>query len=819
MAHELFHFESPGLNFSVELPSQFQGPSSPMTRAPSAPPPTMQTAPTQPGNGVMNPFAENPFGFQMPQMPQRPPPQAQTGGVGGRGLPTSPSMGLTQLLPSTDFKKRMADLAAAAPESQGFPQLPPGIIPMRYPGQLIGQMTEEDLSPEERALRNQGQPMFGGGAPSVMGALPPPSELFSPMPSAPPTGGFPSGGVQGPGPGAFQPEQLYQPPPISQVEQQPEMFWGQQAPGFPGGGIAPWEPGQGLPGMSGTLDPTGPDQLQPFPQLPPGPGQPQPLRSTVVPSLPPGDIATGGPIGGQPPRVEEPRQTAGPAPGLQAPAQVSPTGIPGVQVDFGEPQYADPGAIPGTGPLEQLSRARIAELSQPLDDPALQQLATLTQQQIDQFQQPLRNPELDPLLGDIATRRQQLGETPFSEQEQQFAELLQGQVDEFGQPVRNPEIDRLLGDIATRRQELTAGTRSPEAARFLSGLGLRQQQLRQDERSPEADRLLQELGLRQQQLRAPVFSDVEENLIRTKALDRISRLQDQAEARQFEQLGALGRAPTSGVNVEVLRGLNEEFNRLRSQAEGDFGRFAIGERQRRLDQALGLGQERLGVEETEIQRRQQRLNEALGLGGQRLGVEETEIQRQQRRQREALGLGEQRRGLEEAEIQRGQARDLGQLELAGGLGELFQGQRAETRGRLDQALGLGGQRLGLEEAEVRRREARDLQTLGLSEGLSRILKGTRQEEAGRRGEALNLANMLAQLSERRLALMNQTLGQEGGDTAPLFDQLAQQQQAAQQGAATATTGGYYATAADQLRAEQEESFFEGLGGMIQGYEG
>ncbi len=211
---------------------------------------------------------------------------------------------------------------------------------------------------------------------------------------------------------------------------------------------------------------------------------------------------------------------------------------------------------------------------------------------------------------------------------QQQLNFLQGQVE-----VPDPFFSNLIHDIGTRMGQLqTPG------------------QLQSD------------VEQRIAQLREAPFSAGEEELIRTEALDRIGRTQDSAERRLLEQVGALGRAPTSGANADLLRLQGQEFTSQRADAERAFGLRAAEERQRRLNQALELRQFMDADERG-------RLDQALGLSGQlqQLGqgrrdeqidaaniiaaIEEQVRLQEEGRRREAVSLAGMLSGLPERRLQ------------------------------------------------------------------------------------------------------------------------------------------------------------------------
>jgi len=271
-----------------------------------------------------------------------------------------------------------------------------------------------------------------------------------------------------------------------------------------------------------------------------------------------------------------------------------------------------PGPGPGSdgvvpGPDTSIPGVPINDLGAPqFDDPGTAILEDLAKARLNELFSPVNDPA-----------------------RQQLSDLLQTLTDRYGQPLRNPEVDAQIAKIRERIGALD----DP----FL-GLG--------------------DYESRVEELQGPVFSASDENLLRTQSLDRIARQQDEEEARALEVFGGLGRERSSGVNAEILNQLGQFFSGQRAEAEGEFARYAIDERQKRQDQAINLLDRIRSITD--------------------------------RRADQSLQLGEGIRQLEEGELTRADTRALQQTGFAEALAQLTQGTRQEEQQRRREGLSIAG---------------------------------------------------------------------------------------------------------------------------------
>lgn len=210
-------------------------------------------------------------------------------------------------------------------------------------------------------------------------------------------------------------------------------------------------------------------------------------------------------------------------------------------------------------------------------------------------------------------------------------------INDFGLPQFDDPGTALLEDLVKiRLDELFQPVKDPARQQYADELQRLFGSFREPRRNPEVDTLIGNIRSRIGELTGPVFSAEEENLLRTRSLDDITRAQDVAEQRAVEQFGGRGLEATSGVRADVLGDIAREFAGLRSREAGEFGRFAVGERQRRQERALDLGEQVRGLEEGEIQR-----GETRGLQGLTIAQELAQLAEQirveeQQRRREAI---------------------------------------------------------------------------------------------------------------------------------------------------------------------------------------
>lgn len=112
--------------------------------------------------------------------------------------------------------------------------------------------------------------------------------------------------------------------------------------------------------------------------------------------------------------------------------------------------------------------------------------------------------------------------------------------------------------------------------------------LQQPLANPQMDAFLKQASEYITQLQAPVYSEPEENALRTKVFSQLE--QDRATALQQaqERLSAMGHGKGSGTYEQAAQLVNKHFDQLRSQQENDLFTGTIAERQRRLQAALGV---------------------------------------------------------------------------------------------------------------------------------------------------------------------------------------------------------------------------------------
>lgn len=128
----------------------------------------------------------------------------------------------------------------------------------------------------------------------------------------------------------------------------------------------------------------------------------------------------------------------------------------------------------------------------------------------------------------------------------------------------------------------------PATALFEQIAKLRLDQLAQPMPNPQLDQFLKDATAQMEQLRAPIYSQAEEAALRTKVFDQMERDRQTAIQQTVEHLAALGHGKESGTIPAAIDLVNRRFDQLRAQQENNLTTGAIQERQRRLQEALGI---------------------------------------------------------------------------------------------------------------------------------------------------------------------------------------------------------------------------------------
>lgn len=110
-------------------------------------------------------------------------------------------------------------------------------------------------------------------------------------------------------------------------------------------------------------------------------------------------------------------------------------------------------------------------------------------------------------------------------------------------------------------------------------------QLQEDAANTSAiDQYVGDLTKKKAQYEAPVYSQGQEQLLRSKATDPLNVRRDATLKNQTENyLARTGFAPSSGTVTELQDKINKGFDQGQTQIESDLSANAIGEQQRRLE--------------------------------------------------------------------------------------------------------------------------------------------------------------------------------------------------------------------------------------------
>lgn len=154
-----------------------------------------------------------------------------------------------------------------------------------------------------------------------------------------------------------------------------------------------------------------------------------------------------------------------------------------------------------------------------------------------------------------------------------------GQTNEFTDPITS-NYERLVTD---RVNQLLQTFSLPEFQQLKQLLQARIGQLG----SPETT-FSNALRQRISELNAPVYSAGEENALRVRAFDRLQQMKDAEKRAAADRLMAMGHAPSSGTIAQAYADIDRKYQGIEASLQSDLFTNAIGERQRRSDEATQL---------------------------------------------------------------------------------------------------------------------------------------------------------------------------------------------------------------------------------------
>jgi hypothetical protein len=98
-------------------------------------------------------------------------------------------------------------------------------------------------------------------------------------------------------------------------------------------------------------------------------------------------------------------------------------------------------------------------------------------------------------------------------------------------------------------------------------------------------------------LQKPVFSDAEEHALKVKAFDQLESMKSTEMQQKADELGRRRIPPSSGVYLSEMNRIRDKWDKLAAGNQNELTTSAIGERQRRLTQALSVLAQLQGSEE------------------------------------------------------------------------------------------------------------------------------------------------------------------------------------------------------------------------------
>ena len=89
-------------------------------------------------------------------------------------------------------------------------------------------------------------------------------------------------------------------------------------------------------------------------------------------------------------------------------------------------------------------------------------------------------------------------------------------------------------------------------------------------------------------LKGPAYTGTEQEVLRTQLLDPIERDRSAAQQRALQRISARGLTPESGIAADLQRLVDEEFNQMRTSAQGGLAQRQIEEQRSREQEAQQL---------------------------------------------------------------------------------------------------------------------------------------------------------------------------------------------------------------------------------------
>ena len=186
-------------------------------------------------------------------------------------------------------------------------------------------------------------------------------------------------------------------------------------------------------------------------------------------------------------------------------------------------------------------------------------------------------------------------------------DLMSGRLNELLQPVQDPARQQYADAMQRRAAALT-------------------------EAEPQYQQLMDFLQQRFTELQGPGYTGAENEVLRTQALDPIERDRAAARQRVTERLAARGLTMESGIAQQALNEVDQAFDAMRAQNQGQLAQNELMRREDRSQRATTIGGQLVDIPQAR-QREQLDVLDALQLLSSSVRGEEAA------RRREAIGYG------------------------------------------------------------------------------------------------------------------------------------------------------------------------------------
>lgn len=153
----------------------------------------------------------------------------------------------------------------------------------------------------------------------------------------------------------------------------------------------------------------------------------------------------------------------------------------------------------------------------------------------------------------------------------------------------------------------------PATKHFEELLNQRISQLQTPFTPPHYQQGIDQLQSYLQQLNGPAYTPQQMDLMQTQALDPLERQRGSAKQQLIQRMAAHGIGPTSGILEQAMQDLDQQFNQIRTQTQGQFATNAIQAQRQNAASAAMLAPQIAGLEQNQFNTQDTRNQGAVGL--------------------------------------------------------------------------------------------------------------------------------------------------------------------------------------------------------------